>query len=86
MFNPKEKVFLKKQLASYCTNYIQLILKETKLSRPTVSKFFNDKEVSPAAQLLIFEAAKKIISSKVEQAKCLVDDIQKITGNTLETN
>ena len=83
MFNPREKEYLKEQLASYCTNYIQLILEETKLSRPTVSKFFNDKEVSPAAQLLIFEAGKKIISSKIEQAKNLMDDIQKITGNSL---
>ena len=78
MFSKKEVSQLKSQLSIYHSDYIKKIIDETNLSRPTISKFFNHKEIKPDTQLMIYESSVKMIKEKKEELKKLSQSLKEI--------
>ncbi len=67
MYQPDEIKAITKKMHKLFDNPIALVAKESGKSRPTVSKFFNRKEIRPSSEELVYEACLVLIEKKQEQ-------------------
>lgn len=64
MYQPDEIKAITKKMHKLFDNPIALVAEESGKSRPTVSKFFNRKEIRPSSEELIYEACLTLIEQK----------------------
>ncbi|WP_452222171.1 hypothetical protein [Lacinutrix salivirga] len=67
MYQPDEIKAITRKMHKYFDNPIALVAQESGKSRPTVSKFFNRKEIRPSSEELIYEACLTLLESKHEK-------------------
>ena len=85
MFTQEDIELLKSQLRDCYSNYIEMLVEKTGLTRPTISKFFNNKNVRPSTKELIYKTGFSLISQKRDEEKSLTRDLRRIAkGESLE--
>jgi hypothetical protein len=67
MYQPDEIKAITRKMHKYFDNPITLVTEESGKSRPTVSKFFNRKEIRPSSEELIYEACLTLLEIKQEK-------------------
>ncbi len=78
MYTKEEIELLKNQLLACYGNYIEIIIKETGISRPTVSKFFNHRPINPKNQILIYRTGCELVQQRRQEDKDLVKNLKKM--------
>ena len=67
MFDKKEVETLKNQLVKLFDNYIGRVAKKSKISRPTVYKFFEFQKIRSENAAIIYDAALELIEEQANQ-------------------
>lgn len=57
------------------------IIDKTKLSRPTVSKFFNYQKIRPENAIKIYDEALKLLQKKTNEHQSRIAKAEKLTKN-----
>lgn len=79
MYQSKETKKIIQQMVMLFDSPIALLVKESGLSRPTVSKFFNGKEIRPSSTEMLFELCLELVSAKKSKREANLLKEQKIS-------
>ena len=77
-YSSKQITRIRKSLGKACSAYTKALSEKTKLSPPTVSKFLNNKGVSPENEIKIMEAALELIQEKANCNKAIKDRLSQL--------
>lgn len=84
MFTPEDVELLKKALSGRYSNFIGLIVNKSGLTRPTVSKFFNNRKIKPSNQELIYNTGKNLLEENVIKRNSLTKEVRDLANGQIE--
>ncbi len=79
MFSKNDITPLRIKLSKYYNNYFTIISEKTELSRPTISKFFNNKKIKPTNALKIVNACIDLLQEKERNISLIQEKIKDVT-------
>lgn len=80
MYTEQDIELLKTQLVECYGNYIEILVSETGISRPTVSKFLNNKPIKAKNKTLIYRTGCQLIAKKREEDKSLIKNLKQMAN------
>ncbi|MEO9870398.1 MAG: hypothetical protein ABJQ69_03785 [Ekhidna sp.] len=84
MFTHHDVELLKKALSERYSNFIQIIVDQSGLTRNTVSKFFNFKKVRPSNQEIIYTLGKNLLEENVIRRNSLKKEVRNLAQGEIE--
>lgn len=84
MFTPHDVELLKTALSARYSNFMQLIVDQSGLTRNTVSKFFNNRKIKPSNQELIYVTGKNLLEENVIKRNSLTKEVRNLAKGEIE--
>lgn len=80
MLSKEDVTPLKMQLSIYYKDYPAIISKKTRLSRPTISKFFNGKKLKPENSKKIYDTCIELLEENKKAIRTYQKKIKELTN------